>query len=208
MHGISEENKKHGEYYSYYQTGNLHHYAIYENDELVDGKYLELDENGLGYIVYNEYFYEHIDSWQWDSDVSYSVISPDGDYVQLYNESDDYYVQRSCYIPFDQSDNYKIEATVESYDTAEERTYGLIIGFHDWDNYLTFIISNDGTFAVKGEVEGMSYVLQDWTETDAINSYTLKPFNKNVSDFSESSHFLFSLHYAFHKSRRRYQTAS
>ena len=184
-----QENKKYGEYYSYYQTGNLHHYAIYENDELVDGKYLELDENGLGYIVYNEYFYEHIDSWQWDSDVSYSVISPDGDYVQLYNESDDYYVQRSCYIPFDQSDNYKIEATVECYDTAEERTYGLIIGFHDWDNYLTFIISNDGTFAVKGEVEGMSYVLQDWTESDAI--YLISPNKLKV--FKMNDQFIFAI---------------
>ena len=179
-------NINHGEYYAYYQTGNLKHYAIYENGELVDGKYLELDENGMGYIVYNEYFYEHIDSWQIDGDGHYSAISPDGDYVQLYNEKDGYLVQRSCYIPFDQSDNYKIEATVESYDAALERTYGLIFGFHDWNNYYTFLISNNGTFAVQGEIEGMSYLLQDWTTSDAISLFNpnkLKVFKMNDQFF-------------------------
>ena len=162
--------KINGEYYAYYQTGKLRSYAIYEQGELVDNKYVELDENGLGYVVYDEYFDEHVNSWQYENEDDYSLISEDGSYVQLVNTDEEgYYVQRSCYIPFDQSDNYLIEAEVESFDCALERTYGLIFGYHDWNNYYLFLISHDGTFCIVGEIEGVSVVLQEWTETNAIN---------------------------------------
>ena len=37
------------EQYLYYKTGKLKRYYLYDKGELVDGKYVELDENGTGY---------------------------------------------------------------------------------------------------------------------------------------------------------------
>ena len=162
-----KQSTRDGEYYEYYQTGKLHRYALYEKGKLVDGKYVELDENGTGYIVYNERFGAHPEAWKVNGTNNHSTISSDGKSVILSNQASKSMVQRSCYIPFDQSDDYKIEARIRSHGSGSKAEYGVIFGFQDWDNYYCFLISNDGKFAIVGEYEGVVQWLRNWSYSSA-----------------------------------------
>ena len=161
---------EHGEHYWYYKTGKLQSYYLYDKGELVDGKYVELDENGTGYIVYNEFFGEHPESWEFQGDRNHSSIRPDGRCVALVHNAGTSMVQRSCYIPFDQSEDYMIVAHMSSQEKSKSAQYGLMFGFQDWDNYYAFVISNEGKFAVYGEYEGVGQWLRNWSYTNAIST--------------------------------------
>lgn len=161
---------EHGEHYWYYKTGKLQRYYLYDKGELVDGKYVELDENGTGYIVYNEFFGEHPESWEFQGDKNHSSIRPDGRCVALVHNAGTSMVQRSCYIPFDQSEDYMIAAHMSSQEKSKSAQYGLMFGFQDWDNYYAFVISNEGKFAVYGEYEGVGQWLRNWSFTSAIST--------------------------------------
>lgn len=160
----------HGEYYEYYKTGKLHRYYLFENGEMVDGKYVELDENGTGYIVYNEFFGDHPESWVIEGEDHTSSFNNYGMSVYLDNRALKSMVKRSCYIPFDQSQNYMIATTVRANSAASSAQYGLVFGFQDWDNYYCFLISNDGKFAVYGEYEGVGQWLRNWSYSNAIRT--------------------------------------
>lgn len=160
----------HGEYYQYYKTGKLHRYYLFEKGETVDGKYVELDENGTGYIVYNEYFGNHPESWVINGENNSSSFDNYGMSVVLNNQAAKSMVQRTCYIPFDQSQNYMISTTVKAANGNKNAQYGLIFGFQDWDNYYCFIISNEGKFAVYGEYEGVGQWLRNWSYTNTIHT--------------------------------------
>ena len=160
----------HGEYYQYYKTGKLHRYYLFENGETVDGKYVELDENGTGYIVYNEYFGNHPESWVINGGDNTSSFGSYGMSVTLNHQSPKSWVKRSCYIPFDQSQDYMISTTVNAAAGNKNAQYGLIFGFKDWENYYCFVISNEGKFAVFGKYEGVGQWLRNWSYTNAINT--------------------------------------
>ena len=161
---------EHGEHYWYYKTGKLQSYYLYDKGELVDGKYVELDENGTGYIVYNEFFGDHPENWEFQGDRNHSSIRPDGRCVALVHNAGTSMVQRSCYIPFDQSEDYMIAAHMSSQEKSKSAQYGLMFGFQDWDNYYAFVISNEGKFAVYGEYEGVGQWLRNWSFTSAIST--------------------------------------
>ena len=161
---------EHGEHYWYYKTGKLKSYYLYDKGELVDGKYVELDENGTGYIVYNEFFGDHPENWEFQGDRNHSSIRPDGRCVALVHNAGTSMVQRSCYIPFDQSEDYMIAAHMSSQEKSKSAQYGLMFGFQDWDNYYAFVISNEGKFAVYGEYEGVGQWLRNWSYTNAIST--------------------------------------
>lgn len=161
---------EHGEHYWYYKTGKLQRYYLYDKGELVDGKYVELDENGSGYIVYNEFFGEHPNDWQFQGEGNNSSIRPDGRCVALVHNAGSAMVQRSCYIPFDQSQDYMIASRMWTQEKSKKAQYGLIFGFQDWDNYYCFVISNEGKFAVYGEYEGVGQWLRNWSYTNVINT--------------------------------------
>ena len=160
----------HGEYYEYYKTGKLHRYYLFENGEMVDGKYVELDENGTGYIVYNEFFGDHPESWVMDGGDHVSSFNNYGMSVTLDNRAVKSMVKRSCYIPFDQSQNYMIATNIRANSAVSSAQYGLLFGFQDWDNYYCFLISNDGKFAVYGEYEGVGQWLRNWSYSNAIHT--------------------------------------
>ena len=179
---------KNGESYEYYQSGNLHHYALYESGELVDGKYVELDENGTGYLVYNEFFGNNPNAWALSGENNSSVISLDGNSVVLTTSTGNLMFQRSCYIPFNQNQDYKIEAKIRSTDKSKKATYGLIFGFQDWDNFYCFLISHEGKFTIFGRHEGVLQVLRHWSFVSII------PGQENLLKiFKMDDRFIFSI---------------
>ena len=177
-----------GEYYQYYPTGKLHLYAIYDKGELVENKYVELDENGSGSLVYNEFFYDHKDNWEITANSNVSKITRQG--VSLVTSDDQYQYKRSVYIPFDQTSDYVIEATICNPKGNKKAQYGLIFGFKDWDNYYQFIINGDGQFYVNGEFEGVANVVKYLT---AANSTLNLSGDNNLKIFKFGNQFTFSI---------------
>ena len=52
-----------GDFIQWHKNGKVKLYALYDQAKLVDSRYVEYDENGLGALVYNENFYLNKDSW-------------------------------------------------------------------------------------------------------------------------------------------------
>lgn len=177
---------KDGEYYQYYPTGKLHNYAIYDKGKLVDNKYVELDENGRGSLVYNEHFYQHTSDWEISGKNHSSNITEEG--VLLVSSDNQYQYKRSVYIPFDQNSDYVIEAKISNLKGNKNAQYGLIFGYKDWDNYYRFIINGTGQFYVDGKYEGVSNVVKYLT---AANSTLNLLGDNNLKIFKFGNQFAF-----------------
>lgn len=179
---------KQGEFYRYYRTGKLNIYAIYDNGEFVENKYVELDENGNGSLVYRENFYAHKINWEFAANNNVSKITQQG--VSLVNSNSKYQYKRSVYIPFDQTSDYVIEATVCNPKGYRNAQYGLIFGFKDWDNYYEFIIKGDDQFYINGEFEGVDNVVKYLTSSNS--ALNLSGDNK-IKIFKFGDQFTFSI---------------
>jgi S1-C subfamily serine protease len=157
-----------GYYYQWYQTGNLKRKAFYEKSVLSDNKYAEFDENGLGGIVYNEYFIKNKTDWERKDEFVESNIDIVNNNVNINNKNNNT-IARGTYIPFDQNGNYSIETIIDRVSIPANVGSGLSFGFKDWDNYYQFIISGNGSYKIYGEFEGVYVTIKDWTTSIYIN---------------------------------------
>lgn len=183
---------KNGEYYQYYPSGKLRIFAIYDNGDLVEDKYVELDENGVGSLVYKENFHKHKSMWESGDETNLSEVTEKG--VLLTHNIKGYSCQRSTYISFDQTSDYVIEATISTdipRKSKSEVEYGLLFGFKDWDNYYQFIINNTGQFYVNGEFEGVGVVLKGWTAANS--SLNLSGGDNTLKVFKFGNQFTFAI---------------
>jgi S1-C subfamily serine protease/antitoxin component YwqK of YwqJK toxin-antitoxin module len=161
-HGI-----RNGTYKQWYQTGNPKILALYKKGELVDNKYIEYDEGGLGALVYNENFNAHKNAWLINGDGHVSQITRDNKVSLTLNK--DISVNRTNYISLDQNSSYSIESIVHKKSGKGTEAYGILFGFKDWSNYYSFLISEYGSYTIVGEFEGVKIKLSDWKASSAIN---------------------------------------
>lgn len=156
-----------GMYQQWYKTGRLKITALYEDGSLVDNKYIEFDENGLGALVYNENFRANKEDWEANLDGSSSQITNDGQ-VSLYLKNDNI-TYRYNYVTLDQNSNYSIESTIQKKSGKGNEGYGIIFGFKDRNNYYQFLISEYGSYIILGKFEGVNIKICEWTKSTAIN---------------------------------------
>lgn len=156
-----------GQYNTFYKTGKPKINAYYEDGNLLDNKYIEFDENGLGALVYNENFRANKDQWAFKVEGSSSQLTNDGN-VSLYLSSDNI-TSRSNYITLDQNSSYSIESIIHKKSGTGNEGYGIIFGFKDWNNYYKFLISEYGSYIILGEFEGVTIKICEWTKSNAIN---------------------------------------
>lgn len=152
----------------WYKTGKPKHTALYELGSLVDNKYIEFDENGLGALVYNENFSANKEHWELKGNDNSSVISSDGK-VSFYINNDLNNI-RYNYITLDQKSSYSIESIIQKKSGKRNEGYGIIFGFKDWDNYYQFLISEYGSYIILGKFEGVNIKICEWTKSSAINT--------------------------------------
>lgn len=155
-----------GLYKQWYKTGKPKIIANYVDGHLIDNKFIEYDENGLGSIVYNENFSMNSNQWIFKDKSHNSIINMNNQLELTLNE----YVStiRTNYIPLEQTSDYSIESIIQKKSSIGNEGYGLVFGFKDWDNYYTFLISEVGSFAIFGHIEGLSLKIAEWTESSAI----------------------------------------
>ena len=156
-----------GLYQQWYKTGKLKISAYYETGRLVENKYIEYDENGLGALVYNENFRINKEQWERKFQDNISRITENGN-LSLYLNTDNL-TSRFNYITLDQNSSFSIESIVQKKSGKGNEGYGLIFGFKDWDNYYQFLISEYGSYIILGEFEGVNIKICQWTKSNAIN---------------------------------------
>jgi S1-C subfamily serine protease/antitoxin component YwqK of YwqJK toxin-antitoxin module len=177
-----------GLYSTYYKTGKPKIIASYENGTLVENKFIEYDENGLGALVYNENFGNSEEDWVAQTESSSSKITTDGT-VSLYLNSDKSSF-RYNYIALDQSSSYSIESIIQKKSGKGNEGYGIIFGFKDWNNYFEFLISEYGSYIILGQFEGVNIKICEWTKSNAINTGNKRNLLK-VMKFDDE--FIFSI---------------
>jgi S1-C subfamily serine protease/antitoxin component YwqK of YwqJK toxin-antitoxin module len=156
-----------GSYQQWYKTGKLKISAFYETGRLVENKYIEYDENGLGALVYNENFRINKEQWERKFQDNISRITEDGN-LSLYLNTDNL-TSRFNYITLDQKSSFSIESVIQKKSGKGNEGYGLIFGFKDWNNYYQFLISEYGSYIILGEFEGVNIKICQWTKSNAIN---------------------------------------
>jgi len=161
-HGVYD-----GLYQQWYKTGKPKITAYYERGSLVENKYIEYDENGLGALVYNENFRANEEHWEAKTEGSSSSITND-DNVSLYLNNDNT-TSRYNYITLDQNSSYSIESIIQKKSGKGIEGYGIIFGFKDWNNYYQFLISEYGSYIILGQFEGVNIKICEWTKSSAIN---------------------------------------
>jgi S1-C subfamily serine protease/antitoxin component YwqK of YwqJK toxin-antitoxin module len=177
-----------GQYNTYYKTGNPKTTAYYENGKLIDNKYIEYDENGLGALVYNENFRANKEHWEAKLEGSASQLNKDGN-VSLFLNSDNI-TSRYNYVTLDQNSSYSIESIIQKKSGKGNEGYGIIFGFKDWNNYYQFLISEYGSYIILGKFEGVSIKICEWTKSNAINIGNKRNLLK-VMKFADE--FIFSI---------------
>jgi len=177
-----------GDFTQWYKNGKLKSYAVYSFGVLVDSKFIEYDENGLGSLVYNENFDINKDSWIIKGDNYKSIINEKN---QLeFKLFEDQTLSLKNYINLDQKSNYSVESIIQKKTGKGTEGYGLVFGFKDWDNYYQFLISEYGSYTILGKFEGMDVNIVDWTKSKAINTGNKR---NQLKIFKYDGEFIFSI---------------
>lgn len=152
----------------WFKSGKPNYIANFKDGRLTDGRYVEYDENGISCQVMKEDFSYNQSSWESEDASSKSeVISSN---VLAFTGKDDNTTIRTNYIDIDQNRDFSIEGIVDLLDGKNDLTgYGLVLGFKDWSNYLTFIVAGNGKYKIYNTFEGVNVLIKDWTESTAIN---------------------------------------
>jgi S1-C subfamily serine protease/antitoxin component YwqK of YwqJK toxin-antitoxin module len=177
-----------GLYQQWYKTGKLKITAYYEQGNLVENKYIEYDENGLGALVFNENFVLNKRNWEIKGETNKSSVNTNEQLEFKLNENKT--TLRTNYITLEQSSDYSIESIVQKKTGKGIEGYGIIFGFKDWNNYYQFLISEVGSYAVFGQFEGVNIKISEWTKSSTINTGNQRNLLK-VMKFDDE--FIFSI---------------
>lgn len=155
-----------GDFVEYYPDGEVKSYAYFEMGELVEEKFLELDKAGRQSLVRKENFARHKDLWEHSSDLSGSEVLDTGSLMVKVRQNGSLF--RSNMMEVDPKSDYCISAWVRKVKGEDIFPYGLVFEFSDWDNYMEFLISDNGSFIVYGKRDGQDMFLTDWQQTDFV----------------------------------------
>lgn len=81
------------------------------------------------------------------------------------------------FLPLDKSNsNFKVESHLEWFsdtDAVDDSYYGILLGYKDWDNYISFNISHDNYFSVDIVKKGVQLGMTEWQpfEGEIDNNY-------------------------------------
>ena len=183
-----EQGAYNGLYQQWYKTGKPKITAYYERGRLVENKYIEYDENGLGALVYNENFVLNKEIWEIKGETHTSSVNTTNQLEFKLNENKS--TLRTNYITLEQTSDYSIESIVQKKTGKGIEGYGIIFGFKDWNNYYQLLISEVGSYAVFGQFEGINIKISDWKKSSSINTGNKRNLLK-VMKFDDE--FIFSI---------------
>lgn len=144
-------------------------------------------------FFYDE-FYSNENDWATGSTSDYSLkVSSGKYYFEHYNTEGSWLTYKT--IDINQSNNFKIETTINKVSGVQNYGYGLIWGRKDSDNQYEFLISGNGYYKIMMRSSGSDTDLKKWTLTDVIydgygtdNKLTIVKKGNNIDFYINDNH--------------------
>jgi S1-C subfamily serine protease len=155
-----------GDMIQYYPNGKLASVAKYENGKLHNGKYLQITEDQMVLLVYNEDFSRNRDKWEFQGQPGIVQVN-DSESISM-QANPERSISGGIYTGFaPMSDN--IISIVTNQRNPGEGIVTFLFGYKDWDNLCALSIAgNKYSFTYKKN--GVVVQSDDWKESTAIKS--------------------------------------
>ena len=152
----------------YDNTGNK--VRSFKSDEYGNliGNVKEYESDGSEVEVKSWYFAGEPSNWVSSDDDSKSYIDKKGN-LRLETKKNGFTYSRRVKFSIDQTKDYMIESIVEQVDANDEKPYGIIFGFKDWDNYFKFLISGNQYYGFFATSKGIENSIIPFKRSTAIN---------------------------------------
>jgi len=149
----------------YYKSGSLSQVSI-------DGEkfYTLCDEYGECEKVFEENFKNNSNEWKLHNDDD-MVQEIRHEQFYFYNKTNGSGYKQYLSLPFDLSNDFSIETTINLKKGDNDFGSGLLWGAKDWDNYYSFQITRDGFYKITAKDKGVNTTFgKKWTESELINT--------------------------------------
>ena len=185
-----------GNFIVYNENGNVYRNLNYENGEL-QFPYIECDpysfiegtDIGDCKKILADYFVSSdnkLNFYIFSNEFGYATIKPN---IGLELTSKKSRISTSLLQHKVEGKSFTINSIISHESGVKNYGYGFYIGFKDWKNYLSFIISKNGQFLIYMKYNGMQSNLKEWTASRYINKKS-----DNILQFSKLGNtFYFSI---------------
>ena len=196
MKGNLTNGKYDGNFIVYNENGNVYRNLNYENGEL-QFPYIECDpysfiegtDIGDCKKILADYFVSSdnkLNFYMFSNEFGYATIKPN---IGLELTSKKSRISTSLLQHKVEGKSFTINSIISHESGVKNYGYGFYIGFKDWKNYLSFIISKNGQFLIYMKYNGMQSNLKEWTASRYINKKS-----DNILQFSKLGNtFYFSI---------------
>ena len=159
VHGVLD-----GTVVANYPNGSPQIIANYDNGILRNNKYLQITEEGVCFLVYNENFIKNRESWEYKGVNGSLTVNPDNTISMKVTPTRT--VSGGIYTGFS-SEGDNIISILTHRKAKDENIIGLLFGFKDWENYCGLYISGSD-YAFQFVKSGKQMVKQEWKSSAAI----------------------------------------
>lgn len=178
----------------FYENGDVHFIAFYKDGVLEGNQYVEFDEQGTATLIFTDDFNDNRNKWTISNKTDiFSTIESGFLYVESKNN---YKIPMLIKYKIDQDEDFILESKFKLVSGDNNSGQGIIWGFKDWDNYFSFIISDDGYYEIFAYNDGLRFDLSDkWVKSDYIkqnnewNKLQLNKYDDKII-FSINSHIV------------------
>lgn len=183
-----------GEWYWFYENGDVHLAALYEDGYLVDNEYIEFDEQGDATLIFDENFVDNRNNWGLINDAN--IHSDINSGFLTIESKNNFRINRLIRYEIDPELDFILESEFEIIRGDAKSGQGIIWGFKDWDNYFCFRISSNGYYEIVAYNDGLRFDLsEEWVKSDYIrqnNGWNKLQLNKYGDEilFSINGHIV------------------
>lgn len=132
------------------------------------GNVKEYESDGSEVEIKSWYFAGEPSYWVSNDNESKSYIDKKGN-LRLETKKNGLTYTRRVKYSIDQTRDYMIESIVEQVDANDEKPYGIIFGFKDWNNYFEFLISGNQYYGFFVKSKGIENRIIPFKQSTTIN---------------------------------------
>lgn len=167
---------RHGDAIGYYENGNVATVGKYENGQLHNNKYLQVTEDEMVFLVYDENFVRNRDVWEYHGQNGIVQVN-DAESISM-QASPERTVSGGIYTGFAPTSENIISITTNQRSPGQG-VVTFLFGFKDWDNMCAFSIAGDkhqftyrknGVTVQSDDWQASSYINPDVNQLTVVNS--------------------------------------
>ena len=163
--------KKHGEEKFYDRSGNVIN-TIKWNNGVKNNWILDCDNNYNCEYIFESFFNNiettELEGWSlYDDNVEKSFVTVDKK-LMIKNKTDKGYF-KSINLPISEQEDFQVSILADWFLGIDNKFYGLIVGWKDWDNYVMLKINANGNYKVEIKIKGLNVGMQDYEKFEKIN---------------------------------------